>query len=426
MHFSKMIRRGATAALSAFVPLALLATVATAARAEDDAPPAAAAPKDTVRPELGKPLLDAQAFLKDKKFKEAYAKIKEAEAVPNRTPYENFMIDSTRASTAAQAGDDEIAVGAFEGLVNSGRLQPGQQIKIIQALAGTYFSKLKNYPKAAGWAARYLKDGGTEPSVQDILFASYFFNKDYKACAAELHPVIDADVKAGRTPSESRLQMMYNSDQNIGASTATSADLELLLTYYPQKTYWDIAVSHAAHRSGAERLELDLLRLQSALGDLRKEGDFMELAQLAMEAGFPTEGKKVLEQGFAGGVLGKGTEAERQKRLLAKATKDSADDVKALDAGDADAERAKTGEGMVNAGYNYVINGKADHGLPLMEAGLKKGGLRHPEDGKLHLGIAYYYAGDKARAIQTLRTVQGTDGAGDIARLWAIYIGGKH
>lgn len=426
MHFSKLIRRGATAALSACVPLALLAIAATAARAEDDAPPAAAAPKDSARPEVGKPLVDAQALLKDKKFKEAYAKIKEAEAVPNRTPYENFMIDSTRASTAAQAGDDEIAVSAFEGLVNSGRLQPAQQIKIIQALAGTYYTKMKNYPKAAGWAARYLKEGGTEPSVQDILFASYFFNNDFKAAAAELHPVIEAEVRAGRTPSEARLQMMYNSDQKINASTATAADLELLLTFYPQKTYWDIAVSHAAHRSGAERLELDLLRLQNALGDLHKEGEVMELAQLAMEAGFPTEGKKVLEQGFAGGVLGKGAEADRQKRLLAKASKDSADDVKVLDAGDADAEKAKTGEGMVNTGYNYVINGRADHGLPLIEGGLKKGGLRHPEDGKLHLGIAYYYAGDKAKAVQVLRTVQGTDGAGDIARLWAIYISAKH
>jgi hypothetical protein len=96
-----------------------------------------------------------------------------------------------------------------------------------------------------------------------------------------------------------------------------------------------------------------------------------------------------------------------------------------LDAGDADAERAKTGEGMVNTGYNYVINGKAERGLSLMDAGLKKGGLKHPEDAKLHYGIALNLAGDHARAIQVLRSVQGGEGAGDLAHLWAVYIGTK-
>lgn len=419
MRFSSILRGGAIAAL-AFSALLLLAPSPVLA---DDAP--AAAPKDTVRSEVGVPLQAAQALIKDKKFKEALAKVKEAEAVPNRTGYENFMIESMRASAAAQAGDDETAAASYEALVNSGRLQAPTQIRIIQALAGTYY-KLKNYPKAASWAARYIKEGGTEPSVQDILFASYYYNNDFKSASTELHASVDADEKAGRTPSESRLQMLLNSDQKVGNSAGAGTALEKLLAYYPQKQYWDIAISHVAHRQGAERLDLDLLRLKSALGDLRKESDYMEYAQLAMEAGFPTEAKKILDQGFAAGVLGKGAEAERQRRLQTKAAKDAADDQKTLGAGDADAERAKSGEGMVNTGFNYVLNGKSEHGLPLMEQGLKKGGLRHPEDGKLHLGIAYNLAGDKARAIQVLHTVQGNDGAADLAHLWAVYINGKH
>jgi hypothetical protein len=425
MRFPSIFRRGAVSAVRSFSVLLSL-SLATPAVWADEAPAAAPAPasKDTARPEVGLPLQAAQGLIKDKKFKEALAKVKEAEAVPNRTAYENFMIESMRASAAGQSGDDELAATSYEALVNSGRLPAASQIRIIQALAGTYF-KLKNYPKAASWAARYIKDGGTEPSVQDILFASLYYNNDFKSVSTELHASVDADEKAGRTPSETHLQMLLNSDQKIGNTAGASTVLEKLLALYPQKQYWDIAISHVAHRSGAERLDLDLLRLQNALGDLHKDGDFMTMAQLSMEAGFPTEAKKVLDQGFAAGVLGKGTEAERQRRLQAKANKDSADDQKALGAGDADAERAKTGEGMVNTGYNYVINGKFEHGLALMEQGLKKGGLRHPEDGKLHLGIAYGLAGDKAKAIQVLHTVQGTDGAADLAHLWAIYIN-KH
>jgi hypothetical protein len=58
-----------------------------------------------------------------------------------------------------------------------------------------------------------------------------------------------------------------------------------------------------------------------------------------------------------------------------------------------------------------------------MEQGIKKGGLRHPEDSKLHLGIALLLSGDKTRAVQVLRSVQGNDGVADIAHLWAVHAG---
>ena len=62
--------------------------------------------------------------------------------------------------------------------------------------------------------------------------------------------------------------------------------------------------------------------------------------------------------------------------------------------------------------------GQFDTGLALMEQGIAKGGLRQPEDAKLHLGIAYLAAGQKAKAIQAFKEVGGTDGTADLARLW--------
>ena len=47
--------------------------------------------------------------------------------------------------------------------------------------------------------------------------------------------------------------------------------------------------------------------------------------------------------------------------------------------------------------------------------------LKRPEDAKLHLGIAQLVAGDKSKAQATFKTVQGTDGTADLARLWALY-----
>jgi hypothetical protein len=68
-----------------------------------------------------------------------------------------------------------------------------------------------------------------------------------------------------------------------------------------------------------------------------------------------------------------------------------------------------------------VYEGQAQKGFRLIEQGIKKGGLKRPEDAKLRLGEAQLHAGQKQRGVQTLREVRGNDGAADIARLWVLH-----
>ena len=52
--------------------------------------------------------------------------------------------------------------------------------------------------------------------------------------------------------------------------------------------------------------------------------------------------------------------------------------------------------------------------------GLQKGGLKHPDDAQLHLGIAYLDAGQKDKAEAALGAVTGNDGARELAQLWLL------
>jgi hypothetical protein len=378
---------------------------------------------DTVRPEVGKPLQAAQELIRTKQYKEALAKVHEAEAVPNRTAFENYMIDRMRGSAAAGAGDDATAIAAFEASINSGRLPPAEQLKFIQVVASLYYRQ-KDYAKTASWGARYIKEGGTDAQMQELLIQAHYLGNDFAAAARGLRDEIEADEKAGRTPPEDRLQFLASCYLKMNDAAGYSSVLEKLVADYPKKQYWADVISRLLRKPGfSERLELDLLRLEFASGNLTSAGDYMALTQLALQAGYPAEAKKVIDQGFAAGVLGKGNDAERHKRLLDLATRQAADDQKTLGQGDTEAAGAKTGDALLNTGYNYVVNGKFDKGLAMMEQGLHKGGLKRPEDAKLHLGIAYAMAGQKARAVQIFHSVQGNDGTGDLARLWAIYAG---
>jgi hypothetical protein len=129
----------------------------------------------------------------------------------------------------------------------------------------------------------------------------------------------------------------------------------------------------------------------------------------------------VIDKGFAAGVLGAGDQAERHKRLRDLVAKRLDEDKKTRVDDETQALAAKDGNALVNVGMNLVFNGESAKGLQLMQQGIARGGLKHPEDAKLHLAVAYVVAGDNAKAQAAFKTVSGTDGTGDLARLWALY-----
>ena len=374
-----------------------------------------------VRPEVGKPLQAAQDLMKARRYQEALAKVREAENASNKTAYESYLIERMRGSAAASAGDTATAVKSFEAVIGSGRLSSAEQLKMVEAVAGMYY-RANNYPKAAVWISRYLKEGGTDPQMRTLLIQSYYLNGDCLSVSRELQSELQADEKAGRAPPEERLQLLAScyvkQKDNAGYATA----LEKLVTYYPKKDYWVDLINRIQRKPGyADRLSLDVYRLKLATGNLTTAGDYMEMAQLALQAGFPAEAKKVVDQGFASGALGTGSDADRQKRLRDLVMKQLADAQKALVQNETEAAAVKDGTDLINIGFAYVSNGQFDKGLSLMEQGIRKGGLKRPEDAKLHLGIAYLLAGQKAKAVQTFKTVQGQDGTADLARLWGIH-----
>ena len=194
------------------------------------------------------------------------------------------------------------------------------------------------------------------------------------------------------------------------------------MAHYPKKEYWSIYLARVQRKSGfSDRLSLDLMRLKLATGVLGKTDEYMEMAQLALQAGYPAEGKEIVDKGFAAGVLGTGAEAERHKRLRDLANKQEVEAKGTIDQRASAAAAAKDGNDLVQIGYAFATMGQADKGIGLIEQGIAKGGLKRPEDAKLHLGLALLKSGkNKTRAVQTLRSVQGSDGTADLGRLWSM------
>ncbi|MGU7774977.1 tetratricopeptide repeat protein [Burkholderia sp. MR1-5-21] len=364
-------------------------------------------PADALRPDVAKPLAAAQELYRAHKYRDALGKIAQAAAVPNRTPYETYMVEEMRGAAAMAAGDTGTAAQAYETVLNSGRLSAEDEQRTTAALAGIYFQQ-KNYPLAIRTAQRYLKAGGTDPEMRTLLTQSYYLSNDCAQVVSQLKASTDAQVNGGHAPDEGQLQMLATCAQKVKDGNAYRRALGLLVAYHPSPAYWDEMVSAIRGSPGyLSSLDLDIFRLRRATGSLTTADAYMEMTQLALVAGSPAEGKQVIDQGFASGVLGKDAQADREKRLQVLAAK-----------------RAQPGADAANpvapidAGMNLVFAGQAKQGLSMMEQAIAKGGLEHPDAARLRLGEAYYVAGEKVCAVQVLRTVKGADGSGDLAKLW--------
>jgi hypothetical protein len=291
----------------------------------------------------------------------------------------------------------------------------------METISVMYF-KGRDYANAASWTQRYLKAGGTNPDMRMQLVRSLYLGGQYGAAAAELRTMVDADEKAGATPPLERLELLADACVKTNDAAGYNYALEKLLAYYPKKEYWADAIRRVAGKPGfPDSLQLDVLRLQDATTGLTDPAQYVAMAQLALRIGAPAEAKRILDRGYAAGVLGRGPDAAEQQKLRETATKQAAQDEAIFAQNAKAAAAAKDGSGLLSLGYAMVCAGQFDRGLALMEQGIQKGGVGRPEEAQLHLAIAYLAAGQKAKAITAFKAVQGGDSTADLARLWLIH-----
>jgi tetratricopeptide (TPR) repeat protein len=398
----------------------------SSAHAQKAPAPAAtpAAPADTVRPELYK-LLDPVAvkqLLADKNYAELQNRVTQADAFPAKTPYESYVLDRMKIALASATNNDALLTTSLEGAINSGKMPPADQAEFIQALGNSYYNS-KNYPKAIEWFKRYQKDSTTPAKVTPALIRSYYLSNDFATAKSLLIPAIADTEKAGQAPSAEDLRLLASAASKVKDNAVYVSTLEKLVALYPSDDYWTDLLHRVPGKPGYNQAhDIDILRLQMmALKQMSTE-EYVELAELDLQAGFPTEAKKVVDAGYAAGVLGTGANATKHKQLRDRATTGAADDAKNIAGGEAGAAKAKDGVGLVNLGYAYVTMDQFDKGIPLMEQGIAKGINKRPDDYKLRLGIAYAKAGRKADALKTFESVKGDDGGADLARYWAMWV----
>jgi tetratricopeptide (TPR) repeat protein len=366
-----------------------------------------AALADTMRPEVGKPLQAAETALASHRYSAALEDVARAEQAPGLTGAETTTIREVRAEIEAKSGNNAAAAADYAALAAGGG---GTQM--AQAAASFYY-QAGDYAKTIQTIKAYLP---SDPQFHALLLQSYYQTGDCAALSGAIAPAL----KERHPPAEQTLNMAaycYGSQKQMDGYKAIMTDL---VTYYPNPTYWsDLLGQLQATPAFQDRLSIDFLRLQLAVGMAVPADIYMEQTQVAVQLGLYTEASKIINQGFATGVLGTSGDVDREKRLQALvATKLAAATPAAEAAAAQQAIGAKDFPTLLNIGLNDVDAGNASVGIPLMEQAIRSGGLTQTDQAELEMGVAYNEAGNRSNALAMWHAVGGGDGAQTLAQLW--------
>jgi hypothetical protein len=371
---------------------------------------------ETLRPEVGKPLQEAQQLMKSGKNKEALAKLRQLDSVGGKSANETYLIERTRAAAASSAGDYDAAAKSFEYLIGSGKLSGTEKAQMSKGLIGIYM-RGGDLSKANAAIQAQLKERD-DPELRAYLMQNYYKQGNTAALEQALR---DAE-KNGRM-TEDQLGMLANVQLKKNDKVGYVNTIEKLAANYPKAQYWGDLLNRVQGKPGfSSRLMVDVWRLRLANNLMKKPSEYMEMAQLVLQARAPAEAIKVIDKGYKAGALGTGPDAARHQRLKDLAAKTLADQNKNFATEEAQLIKEGDNDGLAALGYSLVQSGQNDKGLKMMEEAAKAKGLKYPEDVKLHLGEAYAAAGKKQQAINTLKGVGGKDGTAELARYFIMAI----
>ena len=393
------------------------------ANAADAPAPAASQPANAVPASFATPFNAAQEMLKAGNGAGAIAKLKELDAaMPEQTPYEKYLVLRVRAPAEYTLNDTASAARDFDALLVDPLLPPEDKLLMLKSLSGLYYSS-EQYPKAAIALQRYLDAGGDDVQLKQLLPMAQYAAKDYAAAAKGFRAEVDAEYAAGRTPTEKQLRLLYSAYVGLKDDAGSVMAIERMAVSYPKPEYWADLISRTREVDNfSDRLIPDYYRLKVQVLGHVDDRERLNYAAITQRSGYPIEAKKVLDQAFASGKPFTGADLADANKLRPEINKAAAGDVAQMAANEAAARSAKDGNALVGQGLLVTLADDPAKGAQLIEQGIAKGGVRAPEEAKLHLGYAQVRAGRDADALKTFKSITGgAPGTVALAHVWTLY-----
>jgi hypothetical protein len=378
-----------------------------------------APPGPQVSKTVAKPLKAAQEALAAKKLDEAQAHLREAQgASGEKTAYDAWVINVLQLQIYQQKQDLADQMSVLATMVAS-QYATAEQQKVWYKSLALYSFQQKDFAKALDWAQEAVKHGNNDADTLTLIAKGQYLTGKYKDAAATLQDVVGRQEK----PDEESLKLLWAFNLKAEDTAGAAKAVEKLVTYYPKPEYWANALAPLVRMDIKDaHLQLNVYRLMNDVGVLKLPSDYAEMAEIALDAGYPGETQNVLQQAFAKNVFVEQRDKDRYQHLLDGAKQRAANDQAQLASVEQTANAAANGDALVQVGAAYLSYGQNDKAVAAITRGIAKGGLKSPDEANLLLGIAQLRQKNNAAAQQSFDKVAGSSNGGyaRLGKLWAL------
>jgi tetratricopeptide (TPR) repeat protein len=368
---------------------------------------------------VAKPLKAAQEALQAKKLDEALAHVREAQgASGDKTAYDSYVMNILLFQIYQQKQDMADAIPVLQSASQSQYATPEQQKVWLKNIALYYFQQ-KDYPKALDVADQAVKHGVNDLDTLGLIAKAEYLTGKYKDAAAEMQEIVGKQDK----PDEESLKLLWQFDLKANDDAGAAKAVEKLVTYYPKPEYWANALAPLVRMDIKDaHLQLNVYRLMNDVGVLKLPSDYAEMAEIALDAGYPGETQNVLQQAFAKNVFVEQRDKDRYQHLLEGAKQRAAKDQSQLATVEQTAAAAPNGDALVQLGAAYISYGQNDKAIAAISKGIAKGGLKSPDEANLLLGLAQLRQKNNSAAQQSFDKVASSsnNGYARLGKLWAL------
>ena len=189
---------------------------------------------------------------------------------------------------------------------------------------------------------------------------------------------------------------------------------KILLETWPKKRYW-FSLAGAYTELGEDNNLIAAYGSAQDQGMLEKESELVTMAQLYMQAEVPYKAATLLEKEMDTGRVPR---SAKNYRLLSQAFMLAQEDERAVPALKEAARLSEDGELDVRLGNTYLNLGNYDECIAAVRNGLRKGGLKSPENAQISLGMCLYNKRQYNDAIAAFRSASKTQRSRKISQQW--------
>jgi hypothetical protein len=372
-----------------------------------------------------KPLQASLELANAGKFAEAEVEWQKADAVSDKSTFEQFQIDELGGFIALKQQKYDNATISYERGLDSGLLPPEQVNDRLRLLSQLFLqTQPRNLDKSGEYGKRWLDATGVrDPLMLGLVGQAAYFSDKISEAANYMKEAVSLTKADGRKPDENWLLVLQSSYSRLKNNPGITEATMDLVRYYPRKEHWvTLMQAQLSYAANKDRQIIQVFRLMYQVEAMDQADDFTEAATVAIQRGSPGEALKFMAKGYASGILETSGDKAKSEALRAEAQRLATADEKALGQFAKEAAAAKAGEADVRLGEAFLSYDQPVKGVEAIQRGIGKGGVKDMDEANLSLGRGYILAGNGPDALKAFALVKSPEYA-QLAQLWSIYAG---